>query len=780
MFIEDTELRELYKIASADHLEKIENGLIHLEKNPNDQDKLEELLRATHSLKGDSRMLGVEEAEMLVHQMEDLLSDIKENNSVFTSNLCDRLYHGLDAVRKIAREAVTGESSGISTFHVMAQLMGAEDGADPDSVAASQSAPETPEVNPELLLANEQEAEFPAELLAELAKEQEAMAAAAQEKAQQELAKAAQIEDHQIETVRIGFPKLDALMTQAGELSVTKLRLARRTEDLREIINLWEDWSRAVFATQLSIKELEQHLTSETLEPIQKFEQLNQEYLEQLGERVTQLKNVTVEDNARLEIVAHSLETGIRDLRLLPLANVFNLFPRMIRDLAKQLGKEINLKIEGGDIAVDKRILEEIKDPLTHLIRNAIDHGIETTEERIAQGKSATANLSIRGYQNSNSICIEVIDDGRGLDTENIKSTALRRGLHTESELAAMTTEQAQSLIFASGFSTRIEVSEISGRGVGLDVVRANIERLKGSIQVSSTYGKGCQFQLTLKTSLSTTHILIVEVNRSIYAIPVDFIDSMLFVERDDIFQVEGTPTITVEGEPLSISWLSSLLKLPKSSDNNSMTKMSCVILKSGNERLGVIVDRLVDQQHIILKPQSKLLRRIPNISGATILGTGEICMVLNPKDLLQTALQGTAINDELSGILTQIRTKPKVLLVEDSLPIRTQVRRILDSSGYDVTVAVDGLDGFQKLQAADYKNFQAIVSDVEMPNLSGLEMTARIRQDKEYNELPIILVTTLAKESDKRRGADAGANAYLTKGDFDQTVLLDTLRRLI
>lgn len=343
-----------------------------------------------------------------------------------------------------------------------------------------------------------------------------------------------------------------------------------------------------------------------------------------------------------------------------------------------------------------------------------------------------------------------------------------------------MTTEQAQSLIFASGFSTRIEVSEISGRGVGLDVVRANIERLKGSIQVSSTYGKGCQFQLTLKTSLSTTHILIVEVNRSIYAIPVDFIDSMLFVERDDIFQVEGTPTITVEGEPLSISWLSSLLKLPKSSDNNSMTKMSCVILKSGNERLGVIVDRLVDQQHIILKPQSKLLRRIPNISGATILGTGEICMVLNPKDLLQTALQGTAINDELSGILTQIRTKPKVLLVEDSLPIRTQVRRILDSSGYDVTVAVDGLDGFQKLQAADYKNFQAIVSDVEMPNLSGLEMTARIRQDKEYNELPIILVTTLAKESDKRRGADAGANAYLTKGDFDQTVLLDTLRRLI
>ena len=772
MFIEDDELRELYKVASTDHIEKIESGLIHLEKNPDDLGKLEELLRETHSLKGDSRMLGVEEAEMLVHQMEDLLNEIKENKSVFEPNLCDRLYQGLDAVKKIAREAVTGEPSGVSAFHIIAQLMGAEE--DPEQVESPESPAEIPPIDSGSLAASEAE-ELP-EFPAEIAREKTAVTNSA--------AKTTQVnsstEEHQIETVRIGFPKLDSLMTQAGELSVTKLRLARRTEEITEVITLWEDWSRAAFMSRMAFKELEHHLTPKELEPIQKFERLNQEYLEQLGERVTQLKSVTVEDNARLEVVAHSLETGIRNLRLLPLSTIFNLFPRMVRDLSRQLDKKIDLKIEGGDVSVDKRILEEIKAPLTHLIRNAIDHGIETAEQRVAKGKSATASLLIRGYQNASSICIEVVDDGRGLDTESIKETALRRGLHTEAELETMTLDRLQSLIFASGFSTRFQVSEISGRGVGLDVVRANVEKLKGSIEVSSTSGKGCKFQLTLKTSLSTTHILIVEVNESIYAIPVDFIDKMLFVDRDDIFQVEGTPTITVDGKPLSISWLSDLLNLPNSPANSTSSKMSCVVLQAGTDRLGVIVDRLLDQQYVILKPQSKLLKRIPNISGATILGTGEICMVLNPKDLLQTALQGTAISSNLSNVLTQIQAKPKVLLVEDSLPIRTQVRRILNSAGYDVTVAVDGLDGFNKLKTAGAGNFQAVISDVEMPNLSGIEMTARIRQDKQYDELPIILVTTLAKEEDKRRGADAGANAYLTKGDFDQTLLLDTLRRLI
>ena len=748
MFIEDDELRELYKIASSDHIEKIESGLLHLEKHPSDQGKLDELLRATHSLKGDSRMLGVEEAEMLVHQMEDLLNEVKESQGLVSENLCDRLYHGIDAVKKIAREAVTGESSGVSIFDVVAQMMGAEEAEEAEEAGGAGEAGGEEEVSP---IFNRETAP----------------------------SYQAQTEEHQIETVRVDFNKLDSLMAQAGELLATQMRLARRSDDISQITELWEDWSRNLFLNQLRFQELEPKLTSEEIAALQQFEQINQQYLENLGDFVNKLQAVVVEDNARLESVTNDLESGIRNLRLVPLSHIFNLFPRMVRDLGKQLQKKIDFQIEGGDTAVDKRILQEIKDPLTHIIRNAIDHGLETSEERALTDKSPTASLILRGYQNGNNIVIETIDDGKGLDVAKIKATALHRCAYTEAELESMNQNQIQSLIFAPGFSTRTEVSEISGRGVGLDVVRANVERLKGSIQVESIPGQGCKFQITLPTSLSTIQVLLIEVNKTPYALPIDFLDKMILVAKTDIFQLEGKPTISWNNEPLSVVWLADLLKLPSKPDDSLVEqKIPCVILKVGSERLGIFVDQFFDQQNIILKPQSKLLQKIPNISGATILSGGDVCMVLNPRDLLLTATQKTGFASEPSQLLTKAVVKPKVLLVEDSLPIRTQVKRILETAGYDVTVAVDGLEGFKTIRAG--KAFDVVVSDVEMPNLSGLEMTARIREYPEYQELPIILVTTLAKEDDKRRGAEAGANAYITKGDFDQNLLLNTLKRLI
>lgn len=414
--------------------------------------------------------------------------------------------------------------------------------------------------------------------------------------------------------------------------------------------------------------------------------------------------------------------------------------------------------------------------PLTHLVRNAIDHGIESAAERMAMGKPETATLRLRAFQLGSSIAIELTDDGRGLELAKIQETALRRGLHTKAELDRMTTSQVQSLIFAPGFSTRTQVTEISGRGVGLDVVRANVERLQGTIQVRSIPSQGCTFQLTLSSSLTTTAVLIVEVNQHPYAIPLEFVDKMISVTPGQIFTMEGHPTITEQDQPLSVLWLRDVLELPAEQDRRKTerTNIPCVILQIGSERLGLFIDQLVDQQDIVLKPQSKLLKRIRNITGATILGNGEICMVLNPQDFLQST-QGVAdltFFEHLSGTVTS-----KVLLVEDSIPIRTQMKRILQGAGYEVTAAVDGQEGLEKLQV---EHFDAVVSDVEMPNLSGLEMTSQIRQRQEYQQLPIVLVTTLAKEEDKRRGSEAGANAYLTKGNFDQTILIDTLRRLI
>lgn len=800
MFIEDEELRTLYRDASKDHLDKLEAGFLYLEKHPDDATILKDLLRATHSLKGDSRMLGVKEAETLTHQLETLLSSVEQGERQVTPSFCDCLYQGLDAVRKIAHEAITGEPSNISVFHVMAQLVDAGESSQQDFQTVDPAAEEramlewapnaaashtlgavspvaAPAVEEPDLAAGKQPAPIAADI-SEVPQLSQPPEPSPSDAHQTDIAPGS--DNYQIDTVRVEAPKLDTLMTQAGELAVTKRRITRRMDDIDQVLLFWESWVRDSLAQRLAADSLED-APSEALVSIQALQQTTEERLDQLGDLLKQLRNSSYEDSAQLESLSNDLESGILKLRQLPLSSMFSLFPRMVRDLAKQQGKTIDLVIEGGDTQADKRILEEMKAPLTHLIRNAIDHGVETPSERIAMGKPPTATIRLKAYQQGSHIGIEVIDDGRGLSLETIKRTAVRRGLYSETELEKMSTEQLQELIFMPGFSTRTSVTEISGRGVGLDVVRVNVERLKGSMQVVSEPAQGCAFRFTLNTSLATASALIVDIDQTPYAIPVEFVDVMMRVERQAIFSLEGTPTVTFQNSPLSVVWLTDLLELPtsvatQSHDHESDRSISCVVLKVGPDRLGVFVDALIDQQDIVLKPHSKLLKHVRNIAGATILGNGEVCMVLSPQDLLKS-LRGHRGN-LVSSTVEKTASVTKVLLVEDSIPIRTQVKRILEGAGYQVTAAVDGLDGFNKLQEGE--SFDAVVSDVEMPNLDGLELTTRIRQETKYEKLPIILVTTLAQEEDKQRGADAGASAYITKGDFDQSLLLNTLRSLI
>jgi len=766
MMIEDEELRTLYKEASADHIQKIEAGLLHLEKNPLDQAKLEQLLRETHSLKGDSRMLGVKDVETLTHQIEDILGMVKRGERVFTPQMFECLYLGLDAVRKIAHEAVTGQSAGISVFHVLAQLMGAD---------SSEELPQTQETVAQLNGAASAQSigEQP------LAFKDAVQTKEPVEPAAEALAKG---RDYQIDTIRVESQKLDKLLTQASELAVTKGQMGDQLAEIDQILAQWEEWNREAFVSRLTFDELERRWNTPELQPLQNFYNLVESRLEQLGVLLNRLRATTFEDNAKLETVANELESGIHSLRLLPFSTIFNLFPRTVRDLAKQQGKEVNLVIEGGDNSVDKRILEEMKDPLMHLLRNAIDHGIETPTERQSLGKPPMATIRLRGYQVGSTVTIEVIDDGRGLDVEAIKQAAMDRGVRSPQELAQMSTAEIQALIFAAGFSTRTAVTEISGRGVGLDVVRANVDRLKGNIQVEFTPSKGCLFRITLNSSLSTTDALIVRVSQHPYAIPVGFVEAMQLVSPQEVFSAGGSQTLPFQGESVSVAWLADLLGLPVKAPTSTKAlhaaskTIPCIILRIGSERLALLVDTILEQQDIVLKPQSQLLQRIRNISGATILGTGEVCMVLNPPDLFKSARKAI-VSVTVKELTEQAQVKQKILLVEDSIPIRTQMKRILESAGYDVTAAVDGEDGFNKLRAGTFK---AVVSDVQMPNLDGLGLTAKLRQIKEYKDLPVILVTTLASEEDKRQGHQAGANAYITKGDFEQGVLLDTLRTLI
>jgi len=766
MKIEDEELRNLYKEASVDHIQKIEAGLLHLEKNPQDGAKLEQLLRETHSLKGDSRMLGVKDVETLTHQMEDILGAVKRGERVLTPPVMNCLYQGLDAIRKIATEAVTGQSAGVSVFHVLAQLMGANsDDALPEiqeTVAQSNGAASAQVIVEQSLVNNER------------VQAREPILPAAEGLGLEP--------DYQIDTIRVESQKLDKLLTQASELAVTKGQMGDRLAEIDQIIGQWEEWSREAFVSRLTFDELERRWNTPELQPLQNFYNLVETRLEQLGALLNRLRGATFEDNAKLETVANELGSGIQSLRLLPFSTIFNLFPRTVRDLAKQQGKQVNLLLEGGDNTVDKRILEEMKDPLLHLLRNAIDHGIETPQERQSLGKPAMATIRLRGYQVGNTVSIEVVDDGRGLDVEAITQAAIARGVRTEKELAQMSTAEIQALIFAPGFSTRTAVTEISGRGVGLDVVRANVEQLKGNIQVEFTQGLGCLFRITLNSSLATTDALIVQVSQHPYAIPVGFVEAMQLVSPQEVFAIEGSQTLPFQGESVSVAWLADLLGLPVKTPTSTKAlhaaskTIPCIILRIGSERLALLVDTILEQQDIVLKPQSQLLKRIRNISGATILGTGDVCMVVNPTDLFKSAKKAI-VSVTVKELTEQAQVKQKILLVEDSIPIRTQMKRILETAGYEVTAAVDGEDGFNKLRAG---TFNAVVSDVQMPNLDGLGLVAKMRHSPDYKDLPVILVTTLASEEDKRQGHQAGANAYITKGDFEQGVLLDTLRRLI
>lgn len=836
MMIEDEELRNIFKVASEEHLQKLDSGLLYLEKHPDDQATLEELLREAHSLKGDANMLGVKDVGTLAHQLEHILTQIKRQEESLSSELCDRFAHAIAAIHQLVREAVSGEPAGIDPFRVLAELMGASvTPPEPQTIepglanltpteAEQQNAIEVvqPPVDnlPPLLLVDDsiatefcqdakiapQAVDAPAEDPPQLSEPQVSSIESFQEYngcqfqfTQNFLlsdsekitvkSQSTETDSYRIETIRVATRNLDNLMTQAGELTVTKIRIAHRLAEVESISNLWEEWGRDFFDNRFLLAEQQKNSAANhsAVNQLENFYNRTEKRLEQLGLLIKTIQTALYEDTTRLELISDELEGSIRTLRLLPLSTIFNLFPRMVRDLARQEGKLVELIIEGGETRADKRILEEMKDPLMHILRNAIDHGIESPTERARKGKPEVAKIRLRGYQTPTSIVLEVTDDGRGLHLHQIKQTALKRGICRDEELASMTTSQIQSLIFAPGFSTAPLVTEVSGRGVGLDVVRTNVEKLKGSVHVESTAGQGCTIRIQLGLTLATAHVLIVVINGISYAIPVEFVRTACLVSPDEIFTLEGRDTIIRENCPISVSRLSDLLELstdgvpqhavPKNlSMRGRSQQLACIILQTGQEQLGVFVDALVDEQDVVIKPQSQLLKRVRNVSGATILGTGEVCIVLNPQDLIKSV--GRRAVSIVPNVAPQATPgKHTVLLVEDSIATRTQEKRILEAAGYEVVTAVDGLDGFTKLQS---RPFDAIVSDVQMPNLDGLGLAAKVRQYREYNEIPIILVTSLASDEDKRRGAEAGANAYITKGNFNQDVLLETLQRLI
>lgn len=755
--IEDLEMRDLFRIESEEHLQQLEDGLLRLEKDPDNTAILEELFREAHSLKGSSRMLGQLDIEKVAHRFEDILGRASKGTLPLLPETIDTMYRCLDSIRKLVEEALTGRDSGVVLADVLSSLQQVMD-APPSIGQQEQQQPEAlPAVSHEGIPSGAS-AESP--LLQAIPVETSPSATASPGHTGHE--------PFSIETIRVETRKLDLLMTQAGELTVAKLRIAQRCADMEALLEKWEYMAGLIRSDCANNSEPSAHSRefSKTLE---------------------QLKSAVYDDNSRLATVAGEIEAGVQAIRLLPLSTIFNLFNRMVRDLARERSREVQLIIEGGETAADKRILEEMKDPLMHIIRNAIDHGIESPQEREKAGKPKIGTISLRAYQTAGNIVIEVRDDGRGLDSDAILRSARKSRQWREEELAAMLPEQIWPLIFESGLSTTAFVSDVSGRGVGLDVVRSNVERLKGSIAVASTAGGGCSIRINLPITLATVRVLIIVAKGIAYALPVEYVLKSYPLPRSGMFTIEGRAAVLFEEKTVAVARLSDLLRFhrtdfvvqPEDPAINDMQhaddKLPCIIINAGGGRIGLLVDELLDEQEIVLKPQSVLLKHIQGISGATILGNGEVCMVLNPPEIIIN-LRQQELATTSSATADEEEVKKRILIAEDSLTTRTQMKRILEGGGYEVVTAVDGLEALNLLGS---HNFDALVSDISMPNMDGLTLTHKVRQNKKQLELPVILVTMLASDEDKRRGMEAGANAYITKPAFDQKLLLDTLRRL-
>jgi two-component system chemotaxis sensor kinase CheA len=460
---------------------------------------------------------------------------------------------------------------------------------------------------------------------------------------------------------------------------------------------------------------------------------------------------------------------------MVPFSTLLESFPKLVRDLCRDCGKDADLTITGGEIETDRRILEEIKDPLIHLVRNCIDHGIETPKQREERGKPARADVSIAIFAKSaDKVEIVVSDDGAGINVQKVRAIAIKLGLISAEDAKQLNEQQAAYLVFKSGVSTSPMITEVSGRGLGLAIVREKAEKVGGSVSVETRPGGGTTFRFILPLTLARFRGVLVRVGDSLFVLPTTHVQRVFRIGREEIKSAENRETIQVNGKAASAVWLGNVLELIQGNTAlDPKRKVPVLVLAWAGEQIAFLVDEVLDEREVLVKSLGRQLPRVRNIAGATLLGTGKVLPVLNVADLMRSAINMTHI----TSIRETEDTQKSILVAEDSITARTLVKNILEFAGYKVKTAVDGADALGILAN---ESFDLVVSDVEMPRMTGLDLTAKIRADKRLSSLPVVLVTALDSSQDRERGAEVGANAYIVKSSFDQGNLLEVVRRLI
>ncbi|MGL2407945.1 chemotaxis histidine kinase/response regulator CheAY2 [Helicobacter pylori] len=787
------EIMEDFLIEAFEMNEQLDQDLVELEHNPEDLDLLNRIFRVAHTIKGSSSFLNLNILTHLTHNMEDVLNRARKGEIKITPDIMDVVLRSIDlmktllvTIRDTGSDTNNGKENEIEEAVKQLQaitsqnLEGAKERTkeapqeenkekNKENKAKAPTAENTSSDNPladepDLDYANMSAEEVEAEIERLLNKRQEAdkeRRAQKKQEAKQEVtptketpktetpkapktetkAKAkADTEENKApsigveQTVRVDVRRLDHLMNLIGELVLGKNRLIRIYSDVEERYD-------------------------------------GEKFLEELNQVVSSISAVTTD-----------LQLAVMKTRMQPVGKVFNKFPRMVRDLSRELGKSIELIIEGEETELDKSIVEEIGDPLIHIIRNSCDHGIEPLEERRRLNKPETGKVQLSAYNEGNHIVIKISDDGKGLDPVMLKEKAIEKGVISERDAEGMSDREAFNLIFKPGFSTAKVVSNVSGRGVGMDVVKTNIEKLNGIIEIDSEVGVGTTQKLKIPLTLAIIQALLVGVQEEYYAIPLSSVLETVRISQDEIYTVDGKSVLRLRDEVLSLVRLSDIFKVDAILESNS--DVYVVIIGLADQKIGVIVDYLIGQEEVVIKSLGYYLKNTRGIAGATVRGDGKITLIVDVGAMMDMA---KSIKVNITNLMNESEnTKSKnspsdyiVLAIDDSSTDRAIIRKCLKPLGITLLEATNGLEGLEMLKNGD-KIPDAILVDIEMPKMDGYTFASEVRKYNKFKNLPLIAVTSRVTKTDRMRGVESGMTEYITKpysGEYLTTVVKRSIK---
>ncbi|MDD2135858.1 hybrid sensor histidine kinase/response regulator [Pseudomonas kurunegalensis] len=755
----DASLLELFSLEAEAQTQVLSAGLMALERNPTQADQLEACMRAAHSLKGAARIVGVDAGVSVAHVMEDCLVAAQEGRLRLSAEHIDALLQGTDLLMRIA---TPGDAVAQATLPVfLAQMASLLDPGAATVPAAPLAAP---------LQAEPQVATLPSEPLvvpvdpAEPEPEPEPVL---RRKPGKRVGEAAE------RVLRVTADRLNSLLDLSSKSLVETQRLKPYLATLQRLKRMHGQGMQALDGLRMQLEDSGQ--SNEVLEALAQTQRLLAETQQILQQQAADLDEFGWQASQRAQLL---YDTALA-CRMRPFADVLTGQSRMVRDLGRSLGKPVRLVVDGEKTQVDRDVLEKLEAPLTHLLRNAVDHGIELPERRLLAGKPDEGVIRLRASHQAGMLSLELIDDGAGIDLERLRSSIVERALSPADTVARMSDAELLTFLFLPGFSLRDKVTEVSGRGVGLDAVQHMVRELRGSIELTQVAGQGCRFHLQVPLTLSVVRSLVVEVGGEAYAFPLAHIERTLEVTAEQIVQIEGRQHFWHEGRHIGLVAASQLLNRPAGQSDEASLRV--VVIREREQLYGVAVERLVGERVLVVMPLDPRLGKVQDISSGALLDDGSVVLIVDVEDLLRSVekLLSTGSLERIERGSSGVRgvTRKRVLVVDDSLTVRELQRKLLGNRGYDVAVAVDGMDGWNALRGED---FDLLITDIDMPRMDGIELVTLVRRDQRLQSLPVMVVSYKDREEDRRRGLDAGADYYLAKASFHDDALLDAVVELI